>query len=218
MKTEVITIDGPTSSGKSTIGLLFAQKIGFQFIDTGLIYRAISLVILQQNIKYGNEQAICPVVDHLDIEFKTKNGIPSILLGGEDVTDSLHSKKITDAVPIVAAIKCVRDGAKKIQRRLGESKNTVMAGRDIGSEIFPEAKLKFFITASAQARAERRYKQLKKIRPNANLKKILEEIAGRDLKDSIRQISPFRKPADAVIIDTSKLNIKQSVEKLLEYY
>ena len=144
----VITIDGPTSSGKSSVGFTFATKIGYKFIDTGAIYRVGSLKVLKEGINASDEEDVAKVFNDLNILFETIAGKPKILVDAIDITESLHNPEITVIVPIVAAYKKVRDSAKKIQRRVGEKENTVMVGRDIGSEIFPDSALKFFLTAS----------------------------------------------------------------------
>ena len=156
----VITIDGPTSSGKSSVVFTFATKIGYKFIDTGAIYRVGSLKVLKEGINASDEEDVAKVFNDLNILFETIAGKPKILVDAIDITESLHNPEITVIVPIVAAYKKVRDSAKKIQRRVGEKENTVMVGRDIGSEIFPDSALKFFLTASAEVRAKRRFEQL----------------------------------------------------------
>src|SRR3990167_8553512 len=147
-KTEVITIDGPTSSGKNSVGFLLAKKLGYQYIDTGSIYRAGCILILRKNISPDDLEKVVQVFLTMDINIRSEDSEIRLILNGEDVTDNLHSFPVTKLVPIVAAMKQVREATKTVQRKLGESTNTVMTGRDIGSEIFPEAKNKFFLTAS----------------------------------------------------------------------
>ena len=199
----VVTIDGPTSSGKSSVGLLFSQKIGYQFIDTGRIYRAGALYIMRNGIPLDNEEKVAEVFKNLKIEFKEIIGKVKLYLQGEDITALIHSPEITFIVPKIAAHAKAREFAKQLQRRIGAEKDTVMAGRDIGSEIFPDSKLKFFITADVKIRAQRRYDQIKKTDPNINFEDILRGMADRDNKDSTREASPMRIPPDAVVIDTS---------------
>lgn len=214
----VITLDGPTSSGKSSVGYLFSQKIGFQFIDTGAIYRAGCIKIIDENIPLDSKEQIVEVFKNLEVDFKSNNGKQHIFLEGVDITDSLHDPNVTEIVPIVAAIPEVRTQAKAIQRKIGESQNTVMTGRDIGSEIFPEAKLKFFITASPEVRAERRFNQLKKINPSITLEQVLDQMNIRDKADSEREASPMRIPEGAVIIDTTNLTTEETVAKMMEEF
>lgn len=214
----VITIDGPTSSGKSSVGHLFSQKIGYQFIDTGTIYRIGCLVALRDNIDINSEENAARIFENLDVSFKSLNGGSAVFLDNEEVTSNLHSPEITDIVPIIAAYPKVRANAKKIQQLLGSKENTVMAGRDIGSEIFPGSKLKFFITASIKTRAKRRFNQLRKKNPNIKYIDVLRGMTERDNHDSTRKASPMRIPKDAVIIDTTNLTTEQSVSKMLEQF
>lgn len=215
---DVITFDGPSASGKSTVAFLFSQKIGYQFIDTGAIYRAGSLEALEKNIPLDDETKLSEIFRNMDIEFKTQDGEQKIFLDGADITDKLHLPGVTKAVPIVATFSKVREFANTIQREVGEKQNTVMTGRDIGSEIFPDAKLKFFLTASADVRARRRFEQLRAKNPEIKYEDILKETQDRDEKDSTREVSPLRIPDGAVVVDTSNLNTKQAVDELLKHY
>ncbi len=214
----VIAIDGTASSGKSTVGFLFAKKIGYQFIDSGLIYRTGVLLAKRNNIQVRDGAGLAKALLKSRIDFKTVGEQVKVFLRGEDVTYFLKTPEIDQLVPIVAARKEVRAATKGVQREVGGRQNTVMAGRDIGSEIFPEARLKFFITASVAARAKRRYEQLVKNHPTVNLKDIEEEIKNRDRQDATRQASPMRVPENGIVIDTSDMNIAQVVEKLFKFY
>lgn len=214
----VIAIDGPTSSGKSSVGYFFSQKIKYQFIDTGAIYRAGSLELLKQNISPEDTAKVVEVFKGLVLEFRPAENKQRIILAGEDVTDKLHSPEVTQVVPVVAAKKEVREVAKEIQKKIGNENNTVMTGRDIGSEIFPDAKLKFFITASPEVRAKRRFDQLKKVKPEISYQEVLNQMLERDKQDSEREASPMRIPEGAVVVDTSNRTIDESVGILLGYY
>lgn len=214
----VITIDGPTSSGKSSVGFLFSQKIGYQFIDTGRIYRAGALYILRNNIAQDDEEAVAKVFENLKIEFRDVEGKVRIFLEGEDVTNEIHTAEITAIVPKIAALPKARYFAKQLQKKIGSEKNTVMAGRDIGSEIFPDSRLKFFITASVKVRAQRRYDQIKKTNSDVKFEDVMRGMEVRDEKDSTREASPMRVPSDAIIIDTSNLSTEETVEKMMEEF
>lgn len=214
----VITIDGPTSSGKSSVGFLFSQKIGYQFIDTGRIYRAGALYILRNEIPVDNEDKVAAVFENLDVEFRHINGKVKMFLSGEDVNAAIHSPEVTFIVPKIAAFAKARAFAKKLQRKIGSEKDTVMAGRDIGSEIFPDAKLKFFITAAEQVRAQRRFDQIKQNDPNASFEEVLKNMEKRDMDDATREASPMRVPKDAVILDTSNMTTEETVDKMMEEY
>lgn len=216
METDVITIDGPTSSGKNSVGFLLAQKLGYQYIDTGMIYRVGTYLVLKNNINPDDVDKVTEIFKNLKLEIQNSNGALRILNDGEDLTDRLHSKEVTANVSWVSAIREVRAVTKTIQRNLGESKNTVMTGRDIGAEIFPQAKHKFYLTAREAVRAKRRFDQLVKIDPTISLDLVLKTMLERDQKDSTRQVSPLRIPPGAVMIDNSDLTVEQTVDLMLK--
>lgn len=217
METDVITIDGPTSSGKNSVGFLLAQKLGYQYIDSGSIYRAGCIFILRNNISPEDTDKVIEVFKNLQIETKTEDHEVRFLISSEDITDHLHDPEVTRLVPLVAAIKEVREAVKVIQYNLVNSKNTVMTGRDIGSEIFPNAEHKFYLTASAEVRAQRRYQQLAKKDPTVEYEDILKSMKERDLKDETREVSPLRIPENAIVIDNSNLDVEQTVEEMLKH-
>lgn len=217
-KLDIITIDGPVSSGKSSVGLAFAQKIGYEFVDSGAIYRAGALLMLQDKISLEDTSKIIEIFQNLKMKFETRDGHQHVFVNGKEVTDILHNPDVTVVVPIVAQIPEVREYVKAIQKQIASSQNTVMTGRDTGTEIFPDAPLKFYITASAEARAKRRFTQLKDKRPGVTFETILEEISDRDLKDTTRALSPLKIPEGAVVVDTSNLSIEESVKELLKAY
>lgn len=214
----VITIDGPASSGKSTAGLLLSLKINFQFIDSGLIYRIAAYLALKKKIDLRDEDKCVEILSQARIDFKTINSHAIAFLDGEDITALLKTPEIDKVVAVVAAMPKLREEAKKIQREIGLKQNTVIAGRDIGAEVFPESPLKFFITASLKVRARRRFNQQVKIHLEVNLENIEEEMKKRDEVDSTRKTSPMRIADDAFAIDTSDLNLNQVVEELLRIY
>src|SRR3989344_1571932 len=181
-----------------------------------MIYRVGTYLVLKNNIPLNNVSQITEFFKNLNLEIKNSNGGLKILNDGEDLTDILHSPDVTNNVSAVSAIRQVREVTKVIQRKLGESKNTVMTGRDIGSEIFPEAKHKFFLTAEVMVRAKRRFDQLKKTDLSIELDSVLQSMLERDKKDSTRQVSPLRIPEGAVVIDNSNLSIEQTVAKMLK--
>lgn len=211
----VITIDGPASSGKSTAGLLLALKLNFQFIDSGLIYRIATLLALKNKISLEDEKICIELLKSVKIEFKTVSGQARAFLDEQDVTDLLKTPEIDKAVPIIAAMPNLREEAKRIQREIGLKQNSVVAGRDIGAEVFPESPLKFFITASVKVRAKRRFDQQVKIHPEVTLEGVEMEMEKRDQQDSTRKASPMRAADDAIIVDTSNLNLDQVVEELV---
>ncbi|MBI2039778.1 (d)CMP kinase [Candidatus Microgenomates bacterium] len=217
METDVITIDGPTSSGKNSVGFLLAQELGYQYIDTGSIYRAGCVFIIKNEIPLDGQERIVQVFKDLTVGIKMQNHNIRVIANGEDVTDILHNADVTKIVPEVAAIRKVREATKIIQHNLGKVKNTVMTGRDIGSEIFPDAKYKFFLTASSKVRAKRRFKQLVEKDPSIKYEDVLKGMMDRDKKDSEREASPMRIPKGAFVIDNTNLTVEETVDQMLKY-
>lgn len=214
---DIVTIDGPTSSGKNSVGFLLAKKLGYQYIDTGMIYRAGTYLVLKNKINLGNISAIVNIFKSLRLKLKDSNDGLRIYNDGEDLTDDLHTKEVTDNVPIVSAIREVREETKIVQKNLGKSKNTVMTGRDIGSEIFPGAIHKFFLTARDDIRAKRRFEQLVKKDPKIKYEDVFASMLDRDKKDTTREVSPLRIPAGAKVIDNSQLTVEQTVDEMLKH-
>ncbi len=218
INSNIITLDGPTSSGKNSVGFLLAEKLGYKYIDSGMIYRAGCVKILQENISTDDLEKILDLYRNLDIKFETTGGIWKMYLEGEDVTEKLHTPQISNLVHIVAAIPEVREAVKDVQRKVaGNNEKVVMGGRDIGSEIFPEAKYKFFLTASVEVRAQRRFKQLSMEDSSIKYEDVLKDMMERDQHDATREASPMRIPEGAIVIDNSNLTIEQTVDKMLEY-
>lgn len=217
MEVDIITIDGPTSSGKNSVGFLLAQKLGYQYIDTGMIYRVGTYLCLQNNILLDDISSITGIFTNLNLEIKTTPEGLRILNNGQDLTGILHTPEVTKNVSTISAIKEVREVTKLIQRKLGSLKNTVMTGRDIGSEIFPQAFHKFFLTASAEVRAQRRFDQLVKVDSSLTFEAVLNSMTERDKKDTERTVSPLRIPDGATIIDNSNLNVSETVAEMLNH-
>lgn len=224
MDKEVITIDGPTSSGKNSVGFLLAQKLGYQYIDSGSIYRAGCIFILRNKqslplrgkISLNDLQKVVEIFKNLHIEIKPLDSEARVFANGEDVTDHLHDKDVTGIVPEISAIREVREATKSIQYELVNAKNTVMTGRDIGSEIFPNANHKFYLTADVEIRAQRRFRQLVEKNPSIKYEQVLEDMKERDRKDSTREVSPLRVAEGAIIIDNSNRTQQETVEEMLK--
>src|SRR3989344_661092 len=213
----VVTIDGPTSSGKNSVGFLLSQKLGFQYIDSCSIYRAGCIFILKNNVALDDPAGMVEVYKNLRIGIKVVDQQQRFFANGEDVTAHLHDPEVTKIVPAVSAIKEVREATKEIQYKLVSSNSTVMTGRDIGSEIFPSAKHKFYLTATVETRAKRRFKQLVKKDPSVKYEDVLAAMEERDKQDETREVSPLRIPEGAVEIDNSNLNVEQTVEEMLRH-
>jgi len=218
MQNNVITLDGPTSSGKTSVGYLFSQKIGFHYIDSGAIYRAGTIQVLHEKTPLDNEEKLAEVFAKLDLIFKEVDGIQHTILNGKDISEILHNPEISQVVPVISAYEKVREQATIMQRKVALMQNTVLAGRDIGTVIFPDAKLKFYLTADIQIRAQRRLAQLKEKVEGITYEEVLEQMIERDKADMIRKVSPLRIPKDAIVIDTSVFSTDQTVAKMLEEY
>ncbi|MFA6076471.1 MAG: (d)CMP kinase [Candidatus Paceibacterota bacterium] len=210
----VIAIDGPASSGKSTMGFLLAKDLGYQFVDSGLIYRVGCAYILEKGIDILNISMLEEVFQNMDIHFYNEGLKQRITAFENDYTNIINTPEITKIVPVVGANHTVREKVQKIQRTLGADRNTVMVGRDIGSTIFPNTPHKFFITASAEIRAQRRYKQLIDGGTVVTYETVFEDIKQRDLKDTTRESSPMIIPESAIVIDTSTLSMAETVNMI----
>ena len=211
----IIAIDGPAGSGKSTTSKLVAKKLGISHLDTGSMYRAITVHFIKNSYTLDDID-ISSVMDSIDLEISNSSGEQSVFLNGEDVTGMLRSNEVSKLVSNVSSIKEVRQKMVHIQRRVSENKSVVIDGRDIGTVVFPDAEYKFFITASIESRAQRRFDELKDSDSSVTLDQIQEEIKDRDHFDSTRENSPLRKAEDAIIIDTTHLDISGQVNMILE--
>ena len=214
----IIAIDGPAGAGKSTVAKILANKLGFLYIDTGAMYRALTLKVLENNVPVSDEQKIFQLARTVKIDLRNNiDGSLSIILDGRDVSLDIRKGQITQFVSDVAKIKEVRQILVEMQRELGSRGNCVLDGRDIGTVVFPDAEKKFFIDASAQERAMRRFKELKGLGQNLSVSDVSKDLSNRDKIDSTRKISPLRKAPDAIYIDTTDLSIEEVVNKMLSF-
>ena len=214
----IIAIDGPAGAGKSTVAKLVAKRLGFLYIDTGAMYRALTLKVLENNVPVSDEQKIFQLARTVKIDLRNNiDGSLSIILDGRDVSLDIRKGQITQFVSDVAKIKEVRQILVEMQRELGSRGNCVLDGRDIGTVVFPDAEKKFFIDASAQERAMRRFKELKGLGQNLSVSDVSKDLSNRDKIDSTRKISPLRKAPDAIYIDTTDLSIEEVVNKMLSF-
>lgn len=214
----VIAIDGPAASGKSTTARLVAERLGYTYIDTGAMYRAVTLAVLRNGIDPADDGAVSALARNLHISFlrHPDTGELHTLLNGEDVRQQLRTPEVTRNVSAVSSYAGVRTPVVALQQQMGEQGGVVMDGRDIGTVVFPNADLKIFMVADLGARAARRHVELQHQGAEIGLDNLATELAERDRHDSTRHHSPLRKADDAIEIDTSGLTIQQQVERVLE--
>ena len=216
----VLTIDGPSGSGKGTISLLIACKLGWHMLDSGALYRLVAFGVQKHQISLQDEAKLADYARHLDVRFEQAEEADelTIYLEGEDVTRGIRTETCGNAASKVAAIQSVRDALLDRQRDFSQAPGLVADGRDMGTTVFPEAGLKIFLTASAEERAKRRYKQLNDKGIDVSLPALVKEIAERDTRDSQRTASPLKPAADAVQLDTSSLSIEEVVQQVEKLY
>jgi len=208
----VITIDGPSGSGKGTISQLLAQNLGYHFLDSGALYRLTALAADHHNVDMDNEAALEVLAGHLDVQFDTAGTKTKIILEGEDVTDAIRVEKVSMNASRVAAYPRVREALLARQRAFQEAPGLVADGRDMGTTVFPDAKVKIFLTASAEERADRRYKQLIEKGESVSLRALLEDIQARDDRDMNRSTSPLKPADDALVLDSTSMSIREVLE------
>ncbi|MCO6506655.1 MAG: (d)CMP kinase [Snodgrassella sp.] len=211
---KVIAIDGPSASGKGTVAAQVAAILNRDYLDSGALYRLTALYASQQNIDWDNEHEIATLAYKLPVVFSTD----SILLNGMDVTAAIRTENIGMGASAIAALPAVRTALLQRQRDFLAPRGLVADGRDMASVVFPQAELKIFLTASAPIRAQRRALQLGLATDGADYQRILTDIEKRDQADRSRAVAPLKPANDAIILDTSSLNIKESVEKVLDWY
>ena len=211
----VITIDGPSGSGKGTVSQRIAQKLGLHLLDSGALYRLIALVAARTNTALDDASALAAIALNLDITFQpTESGVQA-RLAGEDVSLAIRAEEIGLAASLEAAIQPVRDALLARQRAFAVAPGLVADGRDMGTAVFPGAPVKIYLTASAEERANRRYNQLKAKGESVSLPRLLEDIQARDARDMNRQVSPLKPAEDAVVIDSSQMGIDEVQDVIL---
>ncbi len=217
IKNYQIAIDGPAGSGKSTIAKLLADKIGFLYIDTGAMYRAVTLHLIKNNLLDKSDSVIDKELRKIKITLKSRKNNYMVLLNEKNVSNEIRASLISKNVSFVASKKNVRREMVKEQRKIGANLSIVMDGRDIGTTVFPQADLKVYLTASAEVRASRRRKDLIKLAEDVSVQKLIKLIHERDNLDSSRKLSPLSKSQDAVVIDTSSLTIEDVLNEICLY-
>ncbi|MGN0021109.1 MAG: (d)CMP kinase [Sphingobacterium hotanense] len=207
----VIAIDGFSSCGKSTVAKALAKKLNFVFVDSGAMYRAVTLYFQRNNVSLSDNIAIQTAIENIHIDLVPLADKTQVLLNGEDVSDAIRTMEVSEYVSEVSAIKAVRHAMVKQQQALGAKRNIVMDGRDIGTTVFPNADLKVFMTASPQVRAERRFAELTAKGEVITMEEVKENLSHRDHIDSTREESPLRQADDAVVLDNSELNQEEQL-------
>jgi len=211
----IVAIDGPAASGKSTTAKMVAKKLEMTYLDTGAMYRAVTLALLRSNTDLDDYDSVCRVIDELELDIYDKGSKTIVKLDGEDVSQAIRSMPVTENVSVVSAMKYVRQTMVEIQRNIGKKTNCVVEGRDIGTVVFPDAEFKIFMVADVNMRAERRFKDFYEMGENRSFQEVLADLKRRDEKDSTRAYSPLQKADEAIEIDTSMLSINQQVEKII---
>ncbi|MDC2804894.1 (d)CMP kinase [Leuconostoc suionicum] len=209
-----VAIDGPASAGKSTIAKILATKLNFVYVDTGAMYRTITLAAKKNGIAYNDEEKIKKLLLQTEIRFEPGTPVQRVFLNDNDVTDEIRSAEVTNNVSVVASFADVRSNLVNRQREIANSNSVIMDGRDIGTTVLPEADIKIFLVASVDERAQRRYKENVAKGMTTDLETLKHEIEARDYKDSHRQISPLTQAKDAILVDTTGQSIDEVVSKI----
>lgn len=211
-----IAIDGPAGAGKSTIARLAAKRLGFVYVDTGAMYRAIALYFLRKGIRPEDVQTIASLVQGAEITIRYVDGTQQVILNGEDVSGQIRTEEVGNMASATSAIPAVRAHLLELQRNLAASANVIMDGRDIGTCILPDADVKIFLTASTSVRAMRRYRELQEKGMMCNLEEIEQDIIERDASDMNRETAPLKQAEDAMLLDSSDMTLEQVVQAILE--
>ena len=209
-----VAIDGPAGAGKSSVARRVAAELGFLYVDTGALYRSIALHMLRCGVDLSDAAAVTAELHNIQLSLVLERGEQRVVLSGEDVSDLIRSQEVSQAASRVAEMAQVRDFLLQLQRDTARKQNVLMDGRDIGTVVLPDAQVKIFLTATAQERALRRFKQLQERGEIASFEAILREIQERDLRDENREIAPLRPAEDAVILDTTGMDLKDVLSKL----
>ncbi len=212
--TVAVAIDGPSGAGKSTIARILAADLGFVYVDTGALYRAVGLAVLERGLAPNDEAAVTPLLSELEVSLGYANGVQRVFLNGNDVSDRIRTPEVSMAASAVSALPPVRRFLFDLQQDTARRQNVIMDGRDIGTVVLPFAKVKIFLTASAEDRAKRRYEELQQKGVSTTYEEVLADMKERDYNDSHRAAAPLRPAEDAVTVDTSGNTLEQSVALL----
>ena len=212
-----VAIDGPAGAGKSTIAKAVAKKMGYVYVDTGAMYRAMALFFLNNNIAADDEKMINSVVDDIEVSLDYVDGNQVVYLNGEDVSKTIRNEAVGNMASATSVFQAVRKKLVSLQQKLAESTNVIMDGRDIGTVVLPNADVKIYLTASVECRAKRRFDELVAKGENPDIQKISADIEERDYRDMHRDISPLKQADDAIYLDSSDLTIDEVVAKIISY-
>ena len=212
----IIAIDGPAGSGKSTVAKILAKRFKYKYIDTGAMYRAVALKAIKNNIKLTDEKMVSKIADNIKIEFASDGNNQRVYADGEDITSKIRDEEVGNGASVVSAYSGVRNAMLIKQREMGKSGGVVMEGRDIGTVVFPNADIKFFLNASVEERGKRRHLELKEKGEGVERSKIVEDIRRRDNQDTSRDIAPLKRADDSIVIDTTGISIDEVVENMLQ--
>lgn len=215
MKRPIVAIDGPAGAGKSTVAKGVADKLGYLYIDTGAMYRAIAWTVLKAGVSISDQKAVVAQAMRTDVSLATIEGEQHVFANGEDISQAIRTPEATRASSPVSAIPGVRKRLVDLQRKMASEGGVVMEGRDIGTVVFPNAEVKVFLTASAAERARRRVEQMKAMGLEADIERVAAEMRERDLRDSSRATAPLVQAADAVLLDTDGLSVEQVIDAIV---
>lgn len=212
----VVAIDGPAGSGKGTVTKKVGEKIGLINIDTGAMYRCVTVYMLKNNIQLNGKQEIEKMLQKINIEFKTENNIEKVYLNNEDVTKMIRTKEVNELVSQVSHIVEIRENITNLSRKVAEGKKVIMEGRDIGTNVFPNAEVKIYLDATPEERANRRMKQNIEKGIESSYQEVLENIKFRDNNDKTSAVAPLKQAEDAIYLDSTNLTIEEVVNKIIE--
>lgn len=210
----VVAIDGPAGTGKGTVTKIIAKDLGLINIDTGAMYRCVTLEALRKNLQPATSEELAEILEKIDIVLKKKEDVQEVWLNGEDVSTQIRTPKIDEMVGKFSALKMVRDKMTPLQRKMGQNGNIIMEGRDIGTTVFPDADIKIYLDCSVEERARRRYKQNLEKGIEISYEEVLESIRQRHKLETEREIAPLRQADDAILVDSTNLTIEEVVEKI----
>ncbi len=211
-----IAIDGPAGAGKSSVAKLVSKKLGYIYVDTGALYRTVGLYSIRKGIDTKDAEAVTATLNDIEVKLGFVDGAQHVFLNGEDVSEAIRTPDASMGASNVSAIPAVRTFLFDLQRDIAKNNNCIMDGRDIGTVVLPDAEIKIFLTASPEARAQRRYKELVEKGENVDFNDVLDDINKRDYQDSHREIAPLKQAEDAILVDNSGCNLEEGAQLILQ--